>query len=154
MLDKPLSPQAGSVVEKYLLALIIQSGQVTKGVTASLFSGNSYQEILELFNQYNKEHERWKVKSFAKSLPEALLPTFDDILLFEVDQEYLDAPEKLELEMNSCSDRLKELLLRKKLRELSLAIKQAEAVGNSDRIRLLSEQFRDKSKALIETQTK
>jgi len=51
-------------------------------------------------------------------------------------------PERLEEEMTSCMVRLKELLLRKKLKEISLAIKQAEAVGNGDKIRLLSEEFR------------
>ena len=154
VLDKPLSPRVGSIVEKYLLALVVQSGQIEKGVAPELFTDNSYQEIFKLVKQYKKENEKWRVKAFAKNLPEALLPAFDDILLFDIDEEVLELPSKLEQEINVCANRLKELSLRKKLKELSIAIKQAEAVGNGDKIRSLSEEFRDRSSELMSIEVK
>ena len=154
VLDKPLSPRVGSIVEKYLLALVVQSGQIEKGVAPELFTDNSYQEIFKLIKQYKKENEKWRVKAFAKNLPEALLPAFDDILLFDIDEEVLELPSKLEQEINVCANRLKELSLRKKLKELSIAIKQAEAVGNGDKIRSLSEEFRDRSSELMSIEVK
>ena len=154
VLDKPLSPRVGSIVEKYLLALVVQSGQIAKGVAPELFTDNSYQEIFKLIKQYKKENEKWRVKAFAKNLPEALLPAFDDILLFDIDEEVLELPSKLEQEINVCANRLKELSLRKKLKELSIAIKQAEAVGNGDKIRSLSEEFRDRSSELMSIEVK
>lgn len=149
LLEKPLTQRSGVVVEKYLLALMVQSGQIEKKISPELFSDRNYQEIFKKAVDYKKTNKKWKVKSFALSLPEALLSSFDEIILLDLDEEIVDFPAKLGEEIKICANRLKELSLRKKLRELSLAIKQAEAVGNSDKIRMLSEEFRDKSKELV-----
>jgi DNA primase len=154
VLDRPLTPKVSNIVEKYLLALIIQSNQLSSSVEKGLFSEDSFQEILKFIKDYRKEEKRWKIEAFAKKLPEALLPTFDELLFFNIDKEVLEFPEKVEKEMNYCAERLKELALRKNLKELSLEIKQAEAVGNNDKIRLLTERFRDMSKTLTSVEVK
>ena len=85
----------------------------------------------------------------AKTIPEALLPDFDELLLLEIDERILFDGEEAEKEIGYCAKRLKELNLRSKLKELSLAIKQAESTADQSKITSLSREFRDLSKVLI-----
>jgi len=149
ILEKPLNPKVANIVEKYLLALLIQSGYTDFKLEGEVFTEAAHREIFGFLRHLKEKKADLKIKKLAQSLPEALLPAFDELLLFEVDQEVLSDSEKLKKEIDYCVTRLKELNLRTKLKELSLAIKQAEASKNQEKLDNLSEQFRDLTKNLI-----
>jgi len=149
ILEKPLSEKGAFLIEKYLLALIIQSGEIPTIIDEKIFSDPNNQEIFKFIDQFKKKEGRIKVKALTKTLPDAILPTFDELLLLEIGEDTLEDSQKIEKEMISCAARLKELNLRARLKELSLAIKQAEAIKDNLRVRALSEQFRDLSKTLM-----
>jgi DNA primase len=148
ILDKPLSEKGKVLVEKYLLALIIQSAQFPKDVDEKLIDEPRIKEIFTKIKQFVEKEGRLKVKSFLKTIPTALLPVFDGLVLHEINEDLLGDEEGTLKEMKYCVSRLKELNLRTKLKELALAIRQAESAGNQSRVGSLSEQFRDLSKAL------
>ncbi|HEX7456158.1 MAG TPA: DNA primase [Candidatus Nanoarchaeia archaeon] len=149
ILEKPLSEKGSILIEKYLLALILQGGQLPDDLGENIFSSAYNQEIFGLIKTFYEKEKRLKIKSLIKIIPEALLPEFDELLLLELNEEILADEDKLRKEIYYCSSRLKELNLRTKLKELSLAIKQAESVGNDSKVNSLSRQFRNLSKALV-----
>jgi DNA primase len=149
ILEKPLSVRGVSLVEKYLLALVLQSGQLPKTLEEKIFDEPRFREIFKLAQDFYKKEKRLKVKALAKKVPEALLPFFDEILLMEINEEILGENERASKEINYCVARLKELNLRTRLKELSLEIKQAEVGGNQSKAHTLSERFRNLSKALV-----
>jgi DNA primase len=149
ILERPLSSKGASLVEKYLLALVLQSGQLPEEIEEKIFGELPYREIFKLIKEFYEKENRIKVKALVKNIPEALLQTFDEILLTEINEEILAGDEKCAKEINYCVVRLKELNLRTKLKELSLEIKQAESIGNQSKAHTLSERFRNLSKALV-----
>ncbi len=149
ILEKPLSVSGVPLVEKYLLALVLQSGQLSKTLEEKIFGEPRYKELFKVIRDFCETEKRLKVKNLAKKIPEALLTVFDEILLTEINEEILEDSEKATKEMNYCVVRLKELSLRTKLKDLSLEIKQAESTGNQPKAHTLSKQFRNLSKALV-----
>ena len=149
ILDRPLNETRATLIEKYLLALILQSARLPDYISEKLFEELKYREIFKILKSFYEKEGKLKIKALGKSVPEALLPEFDELLLFEVSEEILTEEAAVEKEINYCSLRLKELNLRTKLKDLSLAIKQAESVGNQPRVAALSTQFRNLSRALV-----
>ena len=149
LFEKPLSEKGVSLIEKYLIALIIYSGQFPPSVNENIFSTLQYREIFKLAKAFFVAEGRFKIKTFVKKIPQALLSVFDDLLLLEIDEDILESEEKTSHEINYCTLRLKELNLRAKLKELNLAIKQAESAGNQEKVGSLSEQFQTLSKSLV-----
>ena len=149
ILDRPLNETRATLIEKYLLALILQSARLPDYISEKLFEELKYREIFKILKSFYEKEGKLKIKTLGKSVPEALLPEFDELLLFEVSEEILAEEAAVEKEINYCSLRLKELNLRTKLKDLSLAIKQAESVGNQPRVAALSTQFRNLSRALV-----
>jgi len=148
ILERPLGEKGVSLLEKYLLALFVQSGQLPETPEEKIFSQPQNREIFKILGSFKKKEGRLKIKTLAKAVPAALLPTFDELLLLEIDEEILADREKATKEINNCVRRLKGLNLRLKLKELSLAIKQSESTGETDQVASLSRQFRDLSKIL------
>ncbi|MEX0622053.1 MAG: DNA primase [Candidatus Woykebacteria bacterium] len=153
ILEKPLSAKGQVLVEKYLLACILQAGQLPDILDEKIFSDREIKELFRIIDKFNSAERRIKIKSLAKNIPEALLPIFDELLLLDIRAEILEDEEKINKEIRYCSSRLKELNLRTKLKELSLAIRQAEGVKNQVKVINLSKQFRDLSKALSSLET-
>ena len=149
ILDRPFNETRATLIEKYLLALILQSARLPDYISEKLFEELKYREIFKILKSFYEKEGKLKIKTLGKSVPEALLPEFDELLLFEVSEEILAEEAAVEKEINYCSLRLKELNLRTKLKDLSLAIKQAESVGNQPRVAALSTQFRNLSRALV-----
>jgi len=154
ILEKPLSEKRASLLEKYLLAIIIQSGQLPTGLEEKIFEQPSHREIFHKILELKEKEGRLKIKTLAKTIPESLLPVFDELLLLEVGERLLAEAEEVAKEIDYCAKRLKELNLRSKLKELSLAIKQAEGTGNQAKLGSLSREFRDLSKALVKLEEK
>ena len=117
-------------------------------VDENIFQDAAHKEIFNVLRRYQKGEERIKVKKILPLIPEALLPRFDEILLLEIEEDTLDDEDKMHKEIDSCVARLKQVNLRRKLRSLSLAIKQAGASGNKSKTKILSEEFRDLAKVL------
>ena len=143
VLEKPLSENGKILVEKYLLSLILQGLHFPKGADEKILDDPQLKELFDRIKQFVKKEDRLKIKFLVKTIPEPLVPVFDELLLHEISQEILDEEEKIKAEIDYCVSRLKELNLRTKLKELSLAIKQAEVSGNQVAVNSLSEKFRD-----------
>ena len=143
-----------SILENYLLTLIIQSGVMPDGIDEDLFSLEISRAIFQVLKKHFDEEERIKIKKLSKSIPEKLLPTYDEILLYSLSDSVLRSKEDSVKEISTCVDRIKELNLRSKLKKLGLEIKQAEAVSKSDRIENLTKEFRDLSLQLTSLKTK
>jgi len=153
VLEKPLSEKGKILVEKYLLALILQGNHFPKEADEKILDNPELKELLTKIKHFVKNEGRIKIKFLVKTVPEPLIPVFDELLLHEINQEILDEGDKIKAEIDYCVNRLKELNLRTKLKELSLAIKQAEVGGNQSKISSLSEEFRDLSSALNSSET-
>jgi len=148
ILERPLGEKGIELLEKYLLSLFIQSGQLPETAEEKIFGLPQNREIFKTLDGFKKKEGRLKIKTLAKAIPAALLPAFDELLLLEIDEEILADSEKATKETNNCVRRLKQLNLRVKLKELSLSIKQSEATGEKDEVASLSRRFRDLSKTL------
>lgn len=154
VLEKPLSEKGRLLIEKYLLSLVIQSGNLPEEVSEKLIEDSNISQVFLKVRDFIQDEGRFKVKTFIRSLPAALLPTFDELLLHEIDEDLLADEEKIFKEVAYCVGRLKELNLRTKLKDLSVAIKQAESAGNPEKVLHLSEKFRDLSKILNNLEVK
>ena len=143
-----------SILENYLLTLIIQSGVMPDDIDEDLFSLEESRAIFQVLKKHFDEEDRIKIKKLSKSIPEKLLPVYDEILLYSLSDNVLRSKEDSIEEISTCMDRIKELNLRSKLKKLGLEIKQAEAVSESVRIENLTKEFRDLSLQLTSLKTK
>jgi len=143
-----------SILENYLLTLIIQSGVMPDDIDEDLFSLEESRAIFQVLKKHFDEEKRIKIKKLSKSIPEKLLPIYDEILLYSLSDNVLRSKEDSIEEISTCMDRIKELNLRSKLKKLGLEIKQAEAVSESVRIENLTKEFRDLSLQLTSLKTK
>ncbi len=143
-----------SILENYLLTLIIQSGVMPDGIDEDLFSLEISRAIFQVVKKHFDTNGRIKIKKLSKSIPEKLLPEYDEILLYSLSDSILRSKEDSVKEISTCMDRIKELNLRSKLKKLGLEIKQAEAVSESGRVDNLTKEFRDLSLQLTSLKTK
>ena len=154
VLEKPLSEKGKILVEKYLLALILQGSYFPKEADEKILDDPELKELLTKIKHFVKNEGRLKIKFLVKTIPEPLMGVFDELFLHEINPGILDEEDKIKAEIDYCVSRLKELNLRTKLKGLSLAIKQAEVGGNQTVVNSLSEEFRDLSSALNSLETR
>src|SRR3989344_9337574 len=100
LFEKPLSEKGVSLIEKYLIALIIYSGQFPPSANENIFSSLQYREIFKLAKAFFEAEGRFKIKTFVKKIPQALLSVFDDLLLLEISEDILESEEKTNQEIN------------------------------------------------------
>ncbi len=134
-------------LEKYLLSLIIQSEIMPKSVTVEDFESEKIRILFEIVSQQILAGKR-SVKELVKAVPEDSEELFNELSLNDLSQEILLDQEKTLLEINTCAMRLKELNLRTRLKEASLAIKQAEMHHESQKLDSLTNQFKTLSDQL------
>ncbi|MEX0617207.1 MAG: DNA primase [Candidatus Woykebacteria bacterium] len=132
------------VLEKYLLALILQTG-ILPDMSSEELNDPNIAKLFTLIKEHYKREGAIRLKKLSVQIPEELSPTYDEVILYEIDEKILDQHELSQSEISSCVARIKELNLRSKLRRLGLEIKQAEAISESQKIRALTEEFRDLS---------
>ncbi len=142
-----------NILESYLLALILQTGTLPKESTENLFSQKETSLLFGVIKKYVEKKGSIKLKELSAEIPENLLQLYDDLVLYRINEKVLDYHDDAEREFSSCIARIKELNLRTKLRKLGLEIKQAEAVSEEKRIKILTEQFRDLSLELSHLKT-
>lgn len=127
-------------LEKYLLALIVQSEKLPKDVEAEDFESESLRTLFNLI-LHSAKNQTFSIKDISEVLPQELEQTFNEISLTELTEELLDQ-EKMVFEIKTCAGRLKELNLRTRLKQASLAIKQAELSKDNQKVSELTTKFR------------
>lgn len=144
---EPIQPEKKSqeeMLEQRLIALTIKSSKPIeiKQETAEFIS-KPIRDLLLLLGQGKKDLEKLK-QEVSKELWEKLQFLFleAEVALAEL------KPEEVESEFAVCVERLKELKIKKQLRILSLAIRQAEAKNEEARIKALTEEFNHLTKKL------
>lgn len=134
-----------NLLERYLLALILQTGILPKTISQDLFNQEESASLFQIIKKHAKSEGRIKLKKLSQEIPEYLSKIYDDEILYGLGENILEYSEVAEKEISSCAARIKELNLRSRLRKIGLEIKQAEAVSKESVIKSLTEQFRDLS---------
>jgi DNA primase len=125
-------------LEKYLLALIIQIGFLPEGEIG--FQDETLRKVYQNLKEVSKEG-KFNLKEVENNLPSENQEIFNELSLLELPNEIVDNHERFEEEIKTCLLRLKEVNLRTKLRQLNLAIKQAELRKETGKVEELSKDF-------------
>ena len=123
------SPKRGTQLEEYLLALVLSSEKLEIDIAEAWFEKAETKALLSLFQEEFDHKGKLKVKEILKHLPESLTSKLDEVLLLT-------------------TRRCQKLFLKKQMQLLSLAIKQAEAAKEQERLTKLTNRFRDISQKL------
>ena len=142
-----------TLLEKYLLSLIVQTGILPEELSGDYFTQEFTGKLYVVVKKHFDLEGKIKPKKLSGYIPESLISIYDEIILYDVGENILDYHEASEKEISSCMDRIKELNLRSRLRKLGLEIKQSEAVNKSKNIKNLTEEFRDLSLQLSHLKT-
>ncbi len=132
------------VLEKYLLALVLQTKNLSPEIRSSDFENRQLQSLYQLL----ETEPKLDLKRLQTEIPAELNETFDQLTLLELPAEILKDEAKIRQEIKTCAVRLKELNLRARLRKLTLAIKQAEIGREEERLESLENEFNQISKNL------
>ncbi len=154
--EEPPSPTQRNkiyLLERYLLAIILQTGILPKGLGQDIFSQEDTRLLFKIIKKHAEGEGKIKLKKLSLEVPEHLLGFYDEIILYSLVEKILEYREEAEKEISSCIARIKELNLRSKLRNLGLEIKQAEVVSEGKKIKSLTEQFRDLTLELFQLKT-
>ncbi|MDP2670955.1 MAG: DNA primase [bacterium] len=135
-------------VEEYLLALILAQEEVRLDIDEALFQKLENRDLFVLIKKTFEREGKLKVKSFLNKVPEALVRSFDEILLQDVDEGMLDNPDKLKKEIELTYNRIRKARFKRKLEFLTLQIKQAEAAKDTGKAKELTKQFSELSTQL------
>jgi len=124
------------VLEEYLLALIIQSEKPKEALQTSvkflseaMSKERAYQKILAHLLSHFEKVDHFDGKQFGNNLPEELLTSFNTSSLFPIP--HFENQEKLLYEVEKIALQLRKFYLHKKLKELSLEIKEREESGDA-----------------------
>jgi DNA primase len=133
-------------VEKYLLALILQSKILPRDLSKVEFRDATYSSIKKILDlQVKDKQTKIETEDVLSKLTETEKSVVNDMLLLDIGNEILLDEEKINAEIKSCINRLQEVNLRLSLRKLAIEVKQAEAAQDSARLTDLNKQFRDLS---------
>lgn len=133
-------------LEKYLLSLIFQLGTLPKEITNLDFEIEKNRVFFEIVVNTTKEN-KIDVKVISEKIPQEFVELFNEISLRDLQENLLDQEKTLD-EIKTCVTRLKELNLRARLKEASLAIKQAELRHEDQKLEDLTNQFKTLSDQL------
>lgn len=150
----PIKTNKITLLEKYLLSLIVQTGIFPKELSANYFTQEETGKLYTVVKKHFDTERKVKLKKLSSDIPKSLLTIYDEVILYDLGENILDYHEVSEKEISSCMDRIKELNLRSRLKKLGLEIKQAELVAESKKIKNLTEEFRDLSLQLSHLKTR
>mgnify|MGYP001562473132 CR=1 FL=1 len=142
----PLTQNERESLEKYLLSLIFQLGTLPKEITNLDFEIEKNRAFFEIAVNTTKEN-KIDVKVISEKIPQEFVELFNEISLRDLQENLLDQEKTLD-EIKTCATRLKELNLRTRLKEASLAIKQAELRHEDQKLEILTKQFKTLSDQL------
>ncbi len=141
------------LLEEYLLALIIQTGVLPKEIDEKFFSQPEAKNLYLVIKKHYDTEGKIKLKKLSETIPENVLKIYDQAILYDVGEEIVDYRDEAQKEIYSCTQRIKELNLRTRLKRLGLEIKQAEVAAESKKLKGLTEEFRDLSLQLYHLKT-
>ena len=141
------------LLEEYLLALIIQTGVLPKEIDEKFFSQPEAKNLYLVIKKHYDTEGKIKLKKLSETIPENVLKIYDQAILYDVGEEIVDYRDEAQKEIYSCTQRIKELNLRTRLKRLGLEIKQAEVADESKKLKGLTEEFRDLSLQLYHLKT-
>lgn len=133
-------------LEKYLLELITQIEKLPKNINNTDFESEKLRAIFELIRK-SEQDGKFSIKEIAHKIPVEQEELFNEISLADLPEKLLEQ-DKIEEEIHTCAIRLKELNLRTRLKEASLAIKQAELRHENQNLVDLTNQFKTLSDQL------
>lgn len=133
-------------VERYLLALILQSKAFPKELVEVDFHDATYNSIKLVLDSLVKENKlRVEISEIWSKLSSTEQQVANDLLLLDIGSDVLMSDEMIQSETDRCIRRLKEVNLRLEMKKLALALKQAEAASDAVRLGELNREFRDLS---------
>lgn len=142
----PAKVMRDSMLEEYLLALIIQSSQphvslekALKILTFSDFHEPALLNIIKLLFSYLKTHNKLEVKKFGQLLSPEIAPLFDKAYLYDIEN-VLSDENKYSHELSKTAKEIKKMSIRRSINELSTKIRQEEEKGGDNKI--LQEELR------------
>ncbi|HSW47669.1 MAG TPA: DNA primase [Candidatus Saccharimonadales bacterium] len=125
------------ILEEYLLALIIQSENPKKAIQKAIeilsdfmSRERAYHKIMDHLLSHLEKSEKFDGEKFADRLPKELVATFDTSVLFPLPQ--FESEEKLLIEVEKASQKLKTVYIQEKMKRLAEEIKQGEAASVKD----------------------
>lgn len=134
------------IQEEYVTALIMQSTIPKKAFDVAfshlsqfLSHERAYQKLITHMLTYFQKHEAFDAKLFGTYLPNELVSVYDNALLFPLPPS-MDQEKQLE-EIEKAAQRLKELYIRKRIKELSQLMKVNETEGNEEALTHLQSEF-------------
>lgn len=143
--------------EVYLLSLLLKCDKEKLGVYLGIIESDYFenQTTKELFKNLSSEYENNKnldFKTFYDKLEVSpdTHSLFENIYLIEFLEEDSNNPDAIDLEIASVIKRLRMSFLKRKLKDITKAMKKAEAMSDKKKIKDLSQQVQDYSQELSE----
>lgn len=128
----------------YLFYLVFEIKQVPNELTTDLVETDVDQQLLNLLVQ----KENFDIKLVRNQASSEVANRIDQILLIEVDDDILADNDKIANEIKNILSRLRRDQLKKKLKDISLGIKQAEITRENDKLKLLQKEFTEVAQSL------
>ena len=141
-------------IEEYLLALILQSDDVSLGLESIINELNlndlenlAVKKILQLLITYVKQHQQININQFAQTLPAEQVAVFDRLYLVDLSS-LLGNPKTYRKELVNAVKAVKQSIYKKKIKNLTLQIKQAESENDENKLKSLTETLNQTTMAL------
>lgn len=131
------------LLEHYLLSLALQ-GKIKVDLPEESFSEGPDKEIAHILNK----NPDFQLAQLYEKIPESLEEAFSEITLLQIDEKIVEDEELLKKEVEGCKHTLYQVVLRENLASLSLKIKQAELAKDSEKVSLLTKEFKDLTEKL------
>ena len=147
--ELPSKVLRGTLLEEYLLSLIIQSEDAASTLTRVMkvlqpddFNEPAVKKIVELLLAYFKTHKKFRVKDFNKFLSAEIETTFDRTYLADINN-ILSEIDIYSKELNRCCKEIKKLSLRRNINNLSTKIRKLEEEKDEKGAALLHREIRE-----------
>jgi DNA primase len=147
--ELPSKVLRGTLLEEYLLSLIIQSEDAASTLTRVMkvlqpddFNEPAVKKIVELLLAYFKTHKKFRVKDFNKFLSAEIETTFDRTYLADINN-ILSQSDIYSKELNRCCKEIKKLSLRRNINNLSTKIRKLEEEKDEKGAALLHREIRE-----------
>lgn len=121
--------------EVYLVALLLQGktkellDRCTGVLPISNFGYLPVRRIMEHLERFMKEHDAFSVKDFAVSLPEELIPAFDEAFLWDI-SDFLEDEERFRREWDKAMREVKRAHIRYETEEISRRLRDATVTSD------------------------
>jgi len=149
VVETPVRKLRESLLEEYLLALVIQANdpneplhKILNIVTLVDFYEPAVANIIGLLVSYFKTHKNFDVKKFESFLTPEVSPTFDRAFLVDVEN-ILNDKKKYAKEINQTAKEIKKASLRRRINALSTKIRLAEEKGDDKQAEFWREDLRE-----------